>query len=71
MASAWRRRAQLSTQAVEASGSVVCPLDAGCIRLGGVDGVRDGLDDLLERIEAICRASHAQELRVATTCEAL
>jgi len=43
------------------------PLDAGGILLVEVDGVRDGLDDLLERIETICRASHATQLRVATT----
>ncbi|MEA2661603.1 MAG: glycolate oxidase [Chloroflexota bacterium] len=58
---------QLSTQAVEASVGAGYPLDAGGILLLEVDGVRDGLDDLLERIEAICRAAHAQELRVATT----
>ncbi|HEX9496022.1 MAG TPA: FAD-linked oxidase C-terminal domain-containing protein [Candidatus Limnocylindria bacterium] len=58
---------QLSTQAVEASVGAGYPLDAGGILLVEVDGVRDGLDDLLERIEAICRAAHSQELRVATT----
>ncbi len=58
---------QLSTQAVEASVGAGYPLDAGGILLLEVDGVRDGLDDLLDRIQAICRASHAQELRVATT----
>ena len=58
---------QLSTQAVEASVGAGYPLDAGGILLVEVDGVRDGLDDLLERIEVICRAAHAQELRVATT----
>jgi len=58
---------QLSTQAVEASVGAGYPLDAGGILLVEVDGVRDGLDDLLERIETICRASHATQLRVATT----
>ena len=58
---------QLSTQAVEASVGAGYPLDAGGILLVEVDGVRDGLDDLLERIQAICRAGHAQQLRVATT----
>jgi glycolate oxidase len=56
---------QLSTQAVEASVGAGYPLDAGGILLVEVDGVRDGLDDLLQRIETICRAAHAQELRVA------
>ena len=58
---------QLSTQAVEASVGAGYPLDAGGILLVEVDGVRDGLDDLLDRIETICRAGHAQQLRVATT----
>ena len=58
---------QLSTQAVEASVGAGYPLDAGGILLVEVDGVRDGLDALMERIETICRAEHAQELRVATT----
>ena len=58
---------QLSTQAVEASVNAGYPLDAGGILLLEVDGVRDGLDELLARIEAICRIAHAQELRVATT----
>src|SRR5579859_5432885 len=58
---------RLSTQAVEASVGAGYPLDAGGILLLEVDGVRDGLDDLLERIQTICRAARAQELRVATT----
>ena len=58
---------QLSTQAVEASVSAGYPLDAGGILLVEIDGVRDGLDELMTRIEGICRAAHAQELRVATT----
>src|SRR5205814_3068090 len=58
---------QLSTQAVEASVNAGYPLDAGGILLVEVDGVRDGLDDLMQRIEIICRAANAQELRIATT----
>ena len=58
---------QLSTAAVEASVGAGYPLDAGGILLVEVDGVRDGLDELLARIETICRADHARELRVATT----
>jgi len=57
----------LSTQAVEASVGAGYPLDAGGILLVEVDGVRDGLDELLARIETICRAEHATELRVAKT----
>jgi glycolate oxidase len=58
---------QLSTQAVEASVGAGYPLDAGGILLVEVDGVGDGLDALLDRIETICRDQHAQELRIATT----
>ena len=58
---------QLSTQAVEASVGAGYPLDAGGILLAEVDGVRDGLDDARERIEAVCRAHGATTIRVAAT----
>ena len=58
---------QLSTQAVEASVHAGYPLDAGGILLVEVDGVREGLDDLRERIEALCNAAHATAIRVAAT----
>jgi len=58
---------QLATQAVEASVSAGYPLDAGGILLVEVDGARDGLDDVREKIEAICRAHDASTIRVAAT----
>jgi len=58
---------QLATEAVEASVGAGYPLDAGGILLVEVDGVRDGLDELRIRIEAICREHHAASIRVAAT----
>jgi len=56
---------QLATEAVEAAVGAGYPLDAGGILLLEIDGVRDGLDELRERIEAICREQGATTLRVA------
>jgi glycolate oxidase len=58
---------QLATQAVEASVHAGYPLEAGGILLVEVDGPRDGLDDARARIEAICHAHAASEVRVATS----
>ena len=58
---------QLATQAVEAAVSAGYPLDAGGILLLEVDGLREGLDDAAERIEAICREQGATTLRRAQT----
>ena len=41
------------------------PRDAGAILLIEVDGLADGMDDLVARIAAICDANHALEVRVA------
>src|SRR5438093_6143463 len=57
----------LATQAVEESVHAGYPLDAGGILLVEVEGVRDGLEDARERIEAICRANGASSLRLAAT----
>ena len=58
---------QLATQAVEAAVGAGYPLDAGGILLCEVDGLRDGLDELASRIEAICRENGATTLRRAQT----
>jgi len=57
----------LATEAVEAAVGAGYPLDAGGILLVEVDGVREGLDEQRERIEAICRQQGAAVIRVATT----
>jgi glycolate oxidase len=56
---------KLATEAVEAAVSAGYPLDADGILLLEVDGLRDGLDDAAERIEAICREHGATTLRRA------
>ncbi len=56
---------QLATEAVEAAVHAGYPLDAEGILLVEVDGVREGLDEQRERIEAICRAQGATTIRVA------
>ncbi len=58
---------QLATEAVEASVGAGYPLDAGGILLAEVDGVREGLDEQREKIEAICREHGATTVRVAAT----
>jgi glycolate oxidase len=55
----------LATQAVEAAVGAGYPLDAGGILLVEVDGLREGLDDVAARIEAICREHGATTLRRA------
>ena len=58
---------QLATEAVEAAVHAGYPLDAGAILLVEVDGPRDGLDDIRQRIEAICRENGARSIRIAAT----
>jgi len=55
----------LATEAVESAVHAGYPRDAGGILLVEADGLRDGLDEQRERIEAICRAQGATTLRVA------
>ncbi len=55
----------LAIQAVEAAVHAGYPLDAGAVLLVDVEGVRDGLDDLLERITAICHEQGATNVRLA------
>ncbi len=55
----------LAIQAIEAAVHAGYPLDAGAALLVDAEGLRDGLDDLLERMIAICREQGATEVRVA------
>jgi len=59
----------LAIQAVEAAVHAGYPLDAGAVLLVDVEGVREGLDDLLERISAILRERGATEVRVARSAK--
>ncbi|HKW78015.1 MAG TPA: FAD-linked oxidase C-terminal domain-containing protein, partial [Candidatus Limnocylindria bacterium] len=55
----------LAIQAVEAAVHAGYPLDAGAVLLVDVEGVREGLDALLDRITTICRDAGATEVRLA------
>src|ERR671923_2904266 len=57
----------LSIQAVEAASHAGYPLDAGAVLLLEVDSIPDVADELVERMEAICRECGATEVRVAKT----
>lgn len=57
----------LAIQAVEAAVRAGYPLDAGAVLLVDVEGVRDGLEDQLERIVGIMRAEGATSVRIAGT----
>lgn len=57
----------LAIQAVEAAVRAGYPLDAGAVLLADVEGVRDGLEDELERIVGIMRAEGATSVRIAGT----
>src|SRR5437870_6607381 len=60
---------QLAIQAVEAAVHAGYPLDAGAVLLVDVEGVRDGTDDVLERITAICREAGATDVRLARSAK--
>ncbi len=53
--------------ALEAAFHFGFPLDAGAILLIEVDGLEAGLDRQRDRIDEICRAHHAREVRQART----
>ncbi|MBI5652654.1 MAG: FAD-binding protein [Chloroflexi bacterium] len=56
-------------QAVEAAYHLGYPDDAGALLLIEVDGPREGLDDLTNIINDICREFDAREIRAARTAE--
>jgi len=60
---------RLACSAVEAAYHVGFPPDVGAVLLIEVDGLSDGLDELMERIAAICRANGAQRVRIAASAE--
>jgi glycolate oxidase len=60
---------RLVCSAVEAAYHVGFPDDVGAVLLIEVDGLGDGLDDLMARIEAICQANQARSVRVAVSAE--
>ncbi|MBI4789126.1 MAG: FAD-binding protein [Chloroflexi bacterium] len=56
-------------QAVEAAKHAGYPLDAGAVLLIDVEGVREGLDELVAQISDICRAEGAYEIRIPQMAE--
>jgi glycolate oxidase len=59
----------LAIQAVEAAVHAGYPLDAGAVLLVDIEGVRDGIDALLERISTLCRDNGATEVRIARSAK--
>ncbi len=55
----------LTIKAVEEAYHVGFPLDAAAILIVELDGLKDGMDRLTERILAICRQHKVREIRVA------
>ncbi len=58
---------QLTIKAVEASVHAGFPLDAEAVLLIEIDGLKDGMERLAERIIEICQKNQAREVRVART----
>ena len=56
---------QLITQAVEEAYHFGFPLDAGAVLIVELDGMEDGVEAQVVKVEAICRENNAREVRVA------
>jgi glycolate dehydrogenase FAD-linked subunit len=56
---------KLSIQAIEAASHAGYPLDAGAVLLLEVDGIPELVDELGERMAAVCREHGATEIRIA------
>ena len=56
---------RLATSAVEAHVGAGLPTDAAAVLLIDVEGLRDGLDDALAAVSAICTSCGAREVRAA------
>src|SRR5919197_5268438 len=56
---------QLSLQAVEQATHAGYPTDAGAVLLVELEGMAEGMDDLVAGIERICQKNRAREVRIA------
>ncbi len=55
----------LTIKAVEEAYHVGFPLDAAAVLIIELDGLKDGMERLTERILEICRKNNVREIRVA------
>jgi len=60
---------KLTIKAVEESIHAGFPLDAEAVLLIEIDGLKDGMERLAERIVEICKENHAREVKAARTEE--
>jgi len=60
---------KLTIKAVEESIHAGFPLDAEAVLLIEIDGLKDGMERLAERIIEICKENHAREVKAARTEE--
>jgi glycolate oxidase len=60
---------QLSLQAVEQATRAGYPTDAGAVLLVELEGMAEGMDDLVAGIEAVCQKNRAREVRVAKSAK--
>jgi glycolate oxidase len=60
---------QIALQAVEQATHAGYPTDAGAVLLVELEGMREGLDDLIEGIRAICQRNRARDVRVAQSAK--
>src|SRR5450759_3774015 len=59
----------LVIQAVEQSMAAGYPLDAAAVLLIELDGLKDGMEEMADKIVEICKENNVREIKVAT-CEA-
>jgi glycolate oxidase len=60
---------QLSLQAVEQATRAGYPTDAGAVLLVELEGMAEGMDDLVAGIEQVCQKNRAREVRVAKSAK--
>ena len=58
---------RLVIKAVEDSSHAGYPLDAEAVLIIELDGIRDGMDRLAQKITEICKENHVREVKVATS----
>jgi len=56
-------------RAIEEATHAGYPLDSAGVLLIEIEGLREGVEDQADQIEAVCRANHAREVRRAKTAE--